>query len=94
MFDKEKAEIFSKSLDEFLQGTENRYRWHDLRKDPDDVPTHNNSVLIAIGWQDGDIEYYYTDCYIGDGWVCEHFLRLGKVIAWKEVEPFEEVKNE
>lgn len=66
----------------YMQGaTENGIQWHDLRKDPNDLPKEDCEVF-AIVESDGtlykSIENYYldkTDTF--DGWgTCQ------KVIAW------------
>lgn len=68
-----------------------KYYWHDLRKDPDDLPIRDGLYAIAIDWDVittgfGQWETVYG---IGCGWSC---LMPGaqSVIAWKEIEPFEE----
>ena len=72
-----------------------KYRWHDLRKNPDDLPeTDGNSesdyVLVLIGtpeWNSWEQAYYH------------HGKRLWStyeqnVFAWRYIEPFEENKDE
>lgn len=128
MLDKEKAEIFSKSLDEFLQGTENRYRWHDLRLNPEDLPEPEHEVevrcqrwdkIIATQgfYENGKIHSKNSECFwveidefaeyceetddyiIPEGWwEVRHYNPDDVynsciddcVIAWREIEPFEE----
>ena len=58
-----------------------KYRWHDLRANPNDVPHHENPVLVTYGDEDYDILEYW-DC---DGWGAAE-----AVIAWRAIEPFEE----
>ena len=68
-----------------------KYRWHDLRKNPDDLPEDNGYgkseyVLVMIGtpeWNDWEQAYYH------------HGKRLWStyeqnVFAWRYIEPFEE----
>ena len=68
-----------------------KYRWHDLRKNPDDLPEDNgygesDYVLVMIGtpeWNSWEQAYYH------------HGKRLWStyeqnVFAWKYIEPFEE----
>lgn len=66
-----------------------KYRWHDLRKNPADLPEDNKDVLVTIkggcvnrtwhdscGWRNATAKkarYYSND----------------RVIAWKEIEEFE-----
>ena len=70
-----------------------KYRWHDLRKNPDDLPEadeygRSEFVFIMIGtpeWYSCDWAYYH------------HGKRLWStyeqnVFAWRYIEPFEEEK--
>ena len=69
-----------------------KYRWHDLRKNPDDLPEaigggyESDYVLVMIGtpeWNDWEQAYYH------------HGKRLWStyeqnVFAWRYIEPFKE----
>lgn len=68
-----------------------KYRWHDLRKNPDDLPEADGNdesdyVLVMIGtpeWNSWEQAYYH------------HGKRLWttyeqNVFAWRYIEPFEE----
>ena len=69
-----------------------KYRWHDLRKNPDDLPEaigggyESDYVLVMIGtpeWNSWEQAYYH------------HGKRLWStyeqnVFAWRYIEPFEE----
>ena len=68
-----------------------KYRWHDLRKNPDDLPeaignSESEYVLVMIGtpeWNSWEQAYYH------------HGKRLWttheqNVFAWRYIEPFEE----
>ena len=68
-----------------------KYRWHDLRKNPDDLPeadgnSESEYVLVMIGtpeWNSWEQAYYH------------HGKRLWStyeqnVFAWRYIEPFEE----
>ena len=70
-----------------------KYRWHDLRKNPDDLPeadgnSESEYVLVMIGtpeWNSWEQAYY------------SHGKRLWStyeqnVFAWRYIEPFEEEK--
>ena len=73
-----------------------KYRWHDLRKNPDDLPEavgggyESDYVLVMIGtpeWNSWEQAYYH------------HGKRLWStyeqnVFAWRYIEPFEENKDE
>ena len=71
-----------------------KYRWHDLRKNPDDLPEDNgygesDYVLVMIGtpeWNSWEQAYYH------------HGKRLWStyeqnVFAWRYIEPFEEEED-
>ena len=66
-----------------------KYRWHDLRKNPDDLPEDSKDVLVTVkggcvnrtwhdscGWRNATAKKasYYSD---------------KSVLAWKEIEEFE-----
>ena len=78
--------IVSKALEKA-----DKYRWHDLRKNPDDLPEDNgygesDYVLVMIGtpeWNSWEQAYYH------------HGKKMWStydqnVFAWRYVEPFEE----
>lgn len=73
----------------YLFDEQNKYRWHDLRKNPADLPEDNKDVLVTIkggcvnrtwhdscGWRNATAKKarYYSD---------------KSVLAWKEIEEFE-----
>ena len=72
-----------------------KYRWHDLRKNPDDLPEaigggyESEYVLVMIGtpeWNGWEQAYYH------------HGKRLWStyeqdVFAWRYIEPFEEEED-
>ena len=58
-----------------------KYRWHDLRKDPNDLPKGYIEVCSQEIW--GGKEY--TMCSYGSWYWQNH-----NIIAWREIEPFEE----
>ena len=73
-----------------------KYRWHDLRENPDDLPEaigggyESEYVLVMIGtpeWNSWEQAYYH------------HGKRLWStyeqnVFAWRYIEPFEENKDD
>jgi hypothetical protein len=78
--------IVSKALEKA-----DKYKWHDLRKNPDDLPeadgnSESDYVLVMIGtpeWNSWEQAYYH------------HGKRLWStyeqnVFAWRYIEPFEE----
>ena len=82
--------IVSKALEK-----SDKYRWHDLRKNPDDLPEADEYgygseyVLVMIGtpeWNDCEWAYY------------NHNTRLWStyeqnIFAWRYIEPFEEEED-
>lgn len=76
-----------------LHEIHDKYRWHDLRKNPDDLPQLLQEVLVCTKDSYGNIEYS-IGCKVDqvpreghivvNGWSC-----LGIPIAWKYIEPFE-----
>ena len=80
----------------------NEYKWHDLQKNPSDLPYDGQEVLIAI-----DLGIYYIATYSsklkevdeydftdedGDGFY-EYdsewgYFKFNDVVAWKYIEPF------
>lgn len=90
---KHSLEIFFETeveLEQFAKHLNNlkKYRWHDLRKNPDDLPTHTNIVEVEL-W--GEVLGIYHDhTWFKDGnW--KHYANnsYGKVIGWREIEPME-----
>ncbi len=95
-------------LKEMLEECE-KYRWHDLRKDPKDLPDDERTVTVMAKmfcpWDD---EFRFFELKMN---YCHKILRTGKVfgwkvgypyffnfetdevIAWREIEPFEEDKE-
>ena len=69
-----------------------KYRWHDLRKNPDDLPEADEYgcseyVLIMIGtpeWDNHEWAYYN---YNTKGWSTPFYEQ--NVFAWRYIEPFE-----
>ena len=69
-----------------------KYRWHDLRKNPDDFPEavgggyESEYVLVMIGipeWNHWEWAYYHHDKKLWSTYE-------QNVFAWRYVEPFEE----
>lgn len=132
-----KKEEYKDFADVYEQGWKDaveRYRWHDLRKDPNDLPTPETEVDVVCErhrtdktyiirthgiyedgtilendsvwlWEDIDGEYNEEeDCFVvPKGWweyrhynVDEVYNNVidDKVIAWRDVVPFEECVNE
>lgn len=72
-----------------------KYRWHDLRKNPDDLPTISSGGYIVCIQHKGDYMKFYRQA----GFICNCFFKAYEdvtktiidVIAWRKIEPFEEV---
>ena len=70
-----------------------KYRWHDLKKNPDDLPEADEYgcseyVLIMIGtpeWDNHEWAYYN---YNTKGWSTPFYEQ--NVFAWRYIEPFKE----
>ena len=68
-----------------------KYRWHDLRKNPDDLPEDNGYgkseyVLVMIGtpeWYSCEWAYYSHNAKMWS-------IYEQDVFAWRYIEPFEE----
>ena len=71
----------------------NKYRWHDLRKNPDDLPEADEYgcseyVLVMTGtpeWDNHEWAYYNHNTRMWSTPFCEQ-----NVFAWRYIEPFEE----
>ena len=86
---------FNKTVTAALERAD-KYRWHDLRKNPDDLPEaigggyESEYVLVMIGtpeWNSWEQAYYH------------HGKRLWttyeqNVFAWRYIEPFKEEADE
>lgn len=103
-----KVDCTAKELENYIENY-NKYRWHNMKEDPKDVPNADCEVLAVVkvfksllyfklgyaknlesvddwdfegrkhgGFYDYDSEYGYRE--------------YEDVIAWKYIEPFEEVK--
>ena len=68
-----------------------KYRWHDLRKSPDELPeadgnSESDYVLVLIGtpeWNSWEQAYYHHDKKMWSTYD-------QNVFAWRYIEPFEE----
>ena len=72
-----------------------KYRWHDLRKNPDDLPEgigggyESDYVLVMIGtpeWNDWEQAYYHHDKRLWSTYE-------QNVFAWRYIEPFKEEED-
>ena len=84
-----------KAIDAAIKALEkaNKYRWHNLRKNPDDLPEADEYgcseyVLVMIGtpeWDNHEWAYYNHNTRMWSIPFCEQ-----DVFAWRYIEPFEE----
>lgn len=74
---------------------QNKYRWHDLRKDPNDLPSVGK-YLVKIMCELGEW-YELNDFTETKNWIYIDFYHQEDatdcVVAWREIEPFEEVSE-
>lgn len=71
-----------------------RQEWHDLRKNPDDLPKEQELVLMCIfeDYYNAKEVDYCTGYYLGE-WNFQEYgglIPINGVIAWKYIDPFEE----
>ena len=72
-----------------------KYKWHDLRKNPDDLPeadgnSESDYVLVMIGtpeWNSWEQAYYHHGKKMWS-------IYEQNVFAWRYIEPFEEEADE
>ena len=84
---------FGQNMDDVKKALEkaDKYRWHDLRKNPDDLPeadgnSESDYVLVLIGtpeWNSWEQAYYHHDKKLWSTYD-------QNVFAWRYIEPFEE----
>ena len=84
---------FGQNMDDVKKALEkaDKYRWHDLRKNPDDLPeadgnSESEYVLAMIGtpeWNSWEQAYYHHDKKMWSTYE-------QNVFAWRYIEPFEE----
>ena len=74
-------------IKDFLAGLKaGRPQWHDLRKDPNDLPKHSVRVLVLLE----DKLYEISSISADNRWVCtDYYTGEDKVIAWCEIPTFD-----
>lgn len=98
-YDKDKhcCHRYTKLIRETVEELTSQYKWHDLLKDPTDLPSTTRQVNIAYRYLDGEGYVLYTSAFLGVGdlWYSDGrnnfcFEEEGMtIIAWKDIEPFE-----
>lgn len=89
LFYKDQINVLIEALDEY-----GRYKWHDLEKDPSDLPGHEDEYLCRLQHSDGEI--YYEVCHFYQAkevWEQSCGPMYGMVIAWKHIDRSVEVKD-
>lgn len=84
--------ILANICDEISSRIIERYRWHDLRKNPNDLPNDFHTVLICLKGFEGKAAGVSMALHnsIQKGWGTESAsFEDYEVIAWREIEPFE-----
>ena len=62
-------------------------KWHDLRKNPNDLPEENKEVLVSI--RKGLLHKYVVDTYFEGEWR-EKSYHGGEYIGWSEIQEWKE----
>lgn len=81
-------------LEQFVKhlNDQKKYRWHDLRKNPDDLPAHDRMVEVEL--YHVTLGIYHDHTYFENGsWKYYTNNSYGKVIGWREIEPMEGVNE-
>lgn len=65
------------------------YAWHDLRKNPEDLPAVEERVVLTLDLV-GEHRNVYGHRAKNGAWVVNGFETSIEVIAWRTDEPFEE----
>lgn len=73
------SEAFAKAIVEQFE----KYRWHNLIKNPDDLPDDYGEYLVAERWSDGSIAYSTAS------FVAREECWDSVIIAWREIDPVE-----
>ena len=68
----------------------NKYRWHDLVKNPDDLPEDDSKdYFVKEVWRDGEVSY----CAAGRDYIVHHGIPTDvynfTVVAWREIDVYE-----
>ena len=67
----------------FLAGLKaGRPQWHDLRKDPNDLPKDKEYVLVYTNLTNYYVAEKVDNHFMSKGW---GFIPMSTVIAWKEI---------
>lgn len=69
-----------------------KYRCHDLRKNPYDLPKHKNEVLLKtdpiVGKPHHELGWFIEEEHV---FSCDSgYFEIDDIATWREIEPFEE----
>lgn len=69
-----------------------KYRWHDLRKDLEDLPEQLKDVFLVDKDNDIYIGSWHETFYEEREWLSDggYSIEFSDIIAWRELKPFEE----
>ena len=97
MIDEEIAEIYAKEVNSitikqaYLDGLKaGRPQWHDLRKDPNDLPKNNAMVLTRLKNKRLKTSTFMENKFTIWNKDYDTYTKLYDVIAWCEIPKFEE----
>lgn len=82
-------ECFTEYYVRTINNSYGKYKWHNLKKNPDDLPKISKSYLIAVKNLDSKYIQYKVDNYDSEEYLFEDYFKK-EVIGWKEIERFEE----
>ena len=83
---------YSNDLQKLLDKQE-KYRWHDLRKDPNDLPAPlSTNIYVLANWNNHCLNKYGLVDFSKDSEWCivDKVFEEIDVIAWKYIEEFED----
>lgn len=98
--DGDNGEVLMDEIDDYFINAD-RYRWHDLRKNPDDLPKSEwEQVVVCVRteYDEGEAEITYDFAHYRklasgqpywDTFCDANYFAKEKVIAWKYFSPFE-----
>lgn len=74
--------ILVKICDEISSRIERKYCWHDLIKNPDDLPKHDNWVLVVVNNMDKKSTAYFKN---GHWNTYDLSCDTLKIVSWREI---------
>lgn len=71
-----------------LVDKEEKYKWHDLRKDPYDLPTQDNRYLVVYDFKDEIVDMEFRGIEVAA--FMQGKFTIDGIVAWKNIEEFED----